>query len=241
MTNDKYTVFNALVDIIASPGKALDEVRHHGSWFWIPLAIIILLPVAVFTYYFAWVDFAWLVDETVRMTTRDAPDADTAAMMESNIRSFMQPATQMTLSAVFITLVTFLIFALQAGYLNFISKALGHGEVKYGQWFSFSVWTAFVGIFGSIAAFIAIMMADSNQFGQDALNPLSMQNLFIHAEMGTSWFNWGNALNLTNFWMLVLMTIGYSRWTGTTTGKSAAVVTAPWVAIFGIWALLIAL
>ena len=41
MAGNSYSVFNAMVDIVASPGKALDEIKGHTSWFWFPLLISI--------------------------------------------------------------------------------------------------------------------------------------------------------------------------------------------------------
>ena len=48
-----------------------------------------------------------------------------------------------------------------------------------------------------------------------------MNSLFIHAEPGEPWFNWGNSLDLIKFWMLGLMALGFSRWTGSSMVKSA--------------------
>ena len=56
---------------------------------------------------------------------------------------------------------------------------------------------------------------------------------------GDDWFNWGNSLNLFHIWILVLMSIGYARWTGESMAKSTIVACLPWVLIFGIWAALI--
>ena len=52
--NDKtYSVFNAMIDIIASPGKALDEIRPHTSWLFGPLLTSIALAASVFGYYYS--------------------------------------------------------------------------------------------------------------------------------------------------------------------------------------------
>ena len=51
MSNDNYTALNALVDIIASPGRALDEIKGHTSWLWYPLIITIVVACAAFVYY----------------------------------------------------------------------------------------------------------------------------------------------------------------------------------------------
>lgn len=231
----KYGVFQAMTDMIAAPGKALAEVRNHTNWFWWPMLTVIVLSIGVFGFYYSWVDFAWLVDEIIRTSLE--PGADPAA--EERIRGFMSPGTQIGVTAAGIAVVTVVIYAIQAAYLNIVNKLVGDPEIGYGQWFSFSAWTAFVGIFNVLAALVVILMADNNQIGPDQLAPLSMNALFIHAEAGSSLANWGNSLTLVHLWMLVLMTIGYSGWTRASIAKSAVVVVTPWALIFGIWALLI--
>lgn len=231
----KYGVFQAMVDIIAAPGKALSEVKNHPNWFWWPMLTVIVVTIAVFGFYYTWVDFAWLVDEIVRTTVE--PGADPAA--EERIRGFMSPGMQIGMTAAGIAVVTVVIYAIQAAYLNIVNKLTGDPTIGYGQWFSFSAWTAFVGIFNALAALVVILLAENNQVGPDQLSPLSMNALFIHAEQGTSWATWGSSLTLVHLWMLALMAVGYSTWTRASIAKSAAIVVAPWALIFGIWALLI--
>ena len=117
--------------------------------------------------------------------------------------------------------------------------AAAGAEVRYGQWFSFSVWTAFVGVFGTLAAFVTIFMSDTNQLSQQGLQVLSLNSLLIHAAPGEPWFTWASSLTLINFWTLFLMSIGYARWTGASMLKSSIIACLPWVLIFGIWALTI--
>ena len=51
MAADSYTVFNAMVDIVASPAKALAEVKGHTAWLWYPLLISLVLVCGLFVYY----------------------------------------------------------------------------------------------------------------------------------------------------------------------------------------------
>ncbi|HRQ65701.1 MAG TPA: YIP1 family protein [Xanthomonadaceae bacterium] len=234
MNTNNYSVLNALVDIIAAPAKALEEVRSRVAWLWVPLVISVVVTVAAFVAYFLWVDFDWLLDEMVRQMP---PGTDPAAAEQ--MRNFMSPGVNITLIAISIPLMTLLIYAVQAVYLHLVNKVAGDPSLRYGQWFAFSAWTAFVGVFQAIAMFVVMLLADSNQVAQHELMPLSFNQLFLHAEPGSSWFNWGNSISLVNVWMLVLMTIGFMRWTGSAAVKSAIIVSAPWVLIFGIWALLI--
>lgn len=234
MTNTSYTVFNAMVDIVAAPGKALDEIRNHTAWLWWPLLISLALTCGLFAYYYSWVDFDWLVEETIRQI----PAEDRAASADA-VRGFMSPNSMMITTLVSIVVITFVIYLIEAVYFHLVNKVTTGAAIGFGQWFSFAVWTAFVGIFGSLAAFVVILLADSNQVTAEGLQVLSINNLLLHAEPGEPWFRWGNSLTLVNLWMLVLMSIGYARWTGASMLKSTIIACLPWVLIFGIWAAMI--
>lgn len=234
MNQNSYTVFNAMVDIVAAPGKALDNVKSHTAWLWWPLLVSIALAVAMMTYYYSWVDFDWLVEETIRMQPPER-----RAEAAEGIRAFMSPTTSILMTALAIVIMTFVIYGLQATYLHLANKLTTGAEIRWAQWFSFSAWTAFVGVFATLAALVVLFTAETSRLAQTELQPLSMNSLFIHAKPNEPWFAWGSALQLTNLWMLVLMAIGYARWTGATTVKSAVIAVLPWVLIFGIWAALI--
>lgn len=231
-----YSVFNALVDIIAAPGKALDEAKLHVRWLWWPLSITLLLTIAVFVYYYTWVDFPWFVDQIIAQQVKPGADPSQA----DQIRKVMSPGFQIGMTVAGIVVVTFIIYGIQSAYLHLVNKVAGDASIGYGQWFAFSAWTGFVGVFNALAALVAILMADTNQLGPEALAPLSMNALFIHAPMGSPWANWGQSLTLVHLWILVLMTIGFARWTNSSIVKSAVIACVPWVLVFGTWAAIIA-
>lgn len=234
MTGNTYTVFNAMVDIVASPGRALDEIKQHTSWLWWPLLISLVMGCGLMAYYYNWVDFPWLVEETIRQMP-----AESRAEGADAVRNFMKPTTSMWTTIAAIIIMTLIIYAIQSVYLHLANKLITGAEIGYGQWFSFSTWTAFVGVFGALAAFVTIFMNDTNQLPQQSLQVLSMNSLFFHASAGDPWFTWASSLGLINFWTLFLMSIGYARWTGTTLVKASIIACLPWVLIFGIWALMI--
>ena len=231
MSENSYSMFNAMVDIIAAPGKALDEIKSHTSWLWWPLIITVLLTSGLMLYYYNWVDFPWLIEETIRQLP-----AEDRAEAAGPIRQFMSVGTSTWTTVVAIPVVSLIIYTLQATYLHLANKLTTGAEIGFGQWFSFSVWTAFVEVFGALTAFIVIFMADSNQLAGDKLQALSMNSLIVHASPGDPLFTWANSLTLTNFWTLFLMSIGYARWTGATIVKSSIIAVLPWALIFGVWA-----
>lgn len=234
MTEKAYSVFNAMTDIVAAPGKALDEVKQHTAWLWWPLLINILLAAGMFMYYYSWVDFPWLVEEIIRQQP-----VESRAEAAEGIRKFMTPESSMWFTLGGVVLMTFLIYTVQATYLHLANKLTSGAEIGFGQWFSFSTWTAFVGVFGSLIAFMVIFMADSNQLSAESLQVLSMNSLLVHASAGDPWFRWASSLSLLNIWMIYLMSIGYARWTGAPIMKSTIIAALPWALIFGIWALLV--
>ena len=234
MSENSYSVLNAMVDIVAAPGKALEAIKSNTSWLWWPLLISIAMASAAFAYYFSWVDFPWLVDETIRNTP-----VDRRAESADAIRNFMQPGKSTMFTVLAIVVMTFVIYTIQSVYLHLANELTAGAEIGFGQWFSFSVWTAFVGVFAALAMFMTIFMADSNQLAQTDLQPLSINSLLIHANPDEPWFTWASSLSLINFWMLFLMSIGFAQWTNTPIVKSTIIAVLPWVAIFGIWALII--
>ena len=234
MAEKSYTVFNAMVDIVAAPGKALDEIKPHTTWLWYPLLISIALACALFAYYYSWVDFDWLVEETIRQI----PAEDRAASADA-VRGFMSPKSSMITTLVAVVAVTFVIYLLEAIYFHLANKISTGADIGFGQWFNFAAWTAFVGVFGTIAAFVVILVSDTNQVAAESLQVLSINNLLLNAPSDSGWYRWGSSLSLINLWMLVLMTIGYNRWTGAPMAKSAVIACLPWVLIFGIWAAMI--
>ncbi len=229
--NDKtYTVFNAMTDIIASPAKALDEVKLHTSWLWWPLLIGLTAAVGVFAYYYSWVDFPWLVEETIRQLP-----AENRAEAAEGIRKYMKQGQTMWITLVAIVIVSFVIYTIQAAYFHLANKMTAGAEVRFGQWFSFSIWISFVNIFGSIAVLMVIFMADSNQVSSTSLQPLSLNSLLLNASPGSTWFTWANSLSLLTIWVVYLSATGFGRWTGASTTRSWIIALLPWVIIFGIW------
>ena len=173
-------------------------------------------------------------------TTSKAISSGMPAEQGDMIRQFMSPSRQITFTAIFVVVISLLIYAVQSAYLHLVNKIAGDPSLGYGQWFSFSVWTGFVAVVNALLMFAVMLLADSNQLPMEKLSPLSMNSLFFHAQAGDPWFTWGNSLTLVHFWMLGLMAYGYSLWTRSPIGKSAVIVVTPWFLCFGIWALLIA-
>jgi len=183
MTENSYSVFNAMVDIVASPRTALGEIKTHSGWMWWPLLINLLLSAGMFVYYYNWVDFPWLVEEAIR----NLP-VESRAENAAGVQQFMQRESMLWTSVIAVVVMTFVIYFLQATWFHLANKLTTGAEISYGQWFSFSVWTGFVGVFGSLAAFAMMFLSDSNQIAVESLAVLSFNSLLVHANPGEPWF-----------------------------------------------------
>jgi hypothetical protein len=180
------------------------------------------------------VDFPWLVEHTIMQIP-----AESRAESEGAIRTLKSPGISTWTSVAAVVIMTFIIYAIQAVYLNLVNKVTAGADIGFGKWFSFTAWTSFPGIFGPLAAFAVIFMADSNQISAESLQVLSLNSIVLHAAPGEPWFTWASSLTLIHFWMIFLMAIGYTQWTGTAMAKSTIIVMIPWVLVFGIWALVV--
>jgi len=234
MSNSNYGVMNAMVDIITSPSRAWDEIREHTGWLWVPLLLVIIVTSAAFTYFYTWVDYEWFVEETIR-----GMPAETRAEAAPGVREFMSPAFSIGTTVAAVVFMTVIINLIMAVYYLLVSKIATSGEIRYGQWFSLSVWAGFPGIFSALAIFVVIFLADSNQVSQAELSPLSLNALLVNAEPGDPWFTWASAVNVIMFWSVFLAGLGISRWTASSLAKGLIIAALPLVLVFGIWAAII--
>jgi hypothetical protein len=198
------------------------------------LLINVLLACGMLYYYYGWVDFDWLIEQTIRQMP-----VESRAEGADAIRQFMQPGTTTWTSIISVLVVIMIIYAVQAIYLHLANKMTSGADIRFGQWFSLSAWTGFVGVFGTVATFIGLLMANSNQVSLESLDVFSLNSLLVHASPGDPWFRWATSLRLLAIWSLVLLIMGFSRWTGASMAKSTVIAVLPTVLIFGIWALMI--
>ena len=97
MTDNSYSVFNAMVDIVHA---SFDNPNAE-------------LASGLFVYYYSWVDFPWLVEETIRQVP-----AERRAESADAIRQFMEPGRSMWTTVIAIVIVSFIIYTIQASYLH---------------------------------------------------------------------------------------------------------------------------
>lgn len=225
--NDSYSLGSAFMDIFVAPGKALEGIQGRNGWLWAPLIILMAASIAVFGYYFSWVDFDWYKDFLIDQTVANS-DASRSEV-EQGIGQ-MQPGMMIGITSAAIIFMTFLFYALQAAYFLLVNKLTGDRERSFGDWFAMTTWVTYVTILNLLATVAVIVMADSNQLPPTELVPLSLNSLFFGYTMADGFmFKLTSAITIIHVYLLYLMALGYSKFADASLGKGFAVATPIWV------------
>lgn len=228
------SAFSALLDIFVAPRQALAAAREHTLWFWLPLVIGIVLALAFWAHYYFSVDFDWLVTQMLTQSGQEMP----ADQMEQ-ARAFMTPASMMIGTAVFAVAMPFIIYGINALYLFIVAKISGDEQNGYGRWFSLSVWTFFPSVLSIVAAWLNWLLASGKQMTQQNVMLTNLNSLLFHKPLSDPWAGWLGAIDLTLFWSLALLGIGVALFGNRSFGKGLTIAAAPFVVLYGVWALFI--
>lgn len=222
-------MLKTLIDIIASPKEAFARLREKPSILF-PLLLVIFSLASIQFGYFMLVDFEFIIDELVEQAVR------TTGQPEGALRELyagMNPVTLAVSSAVSVCIFLLVIYALYAGYLTLISKFTNDG-IGYRRWFSLTSWTAVPTVFVAVAAWVVILASSDGMVGMRQIQPFSLNNLIFQSDGPFATLL--DSLSLIQLWTFVLLVLGYMQWTGRKAGAAAAIVLAPYMIVYGIWA-----
>lgn len=222
-------MFQNLIDIIASPTAAFVSIKQKPTILF-PLLLVVLSTVSIQTGYFLIADPGFIVDQLVEQAMASNPGAP-----EGQIREAYAGISPTTLAvsaggATFVLLL--LILSLNAWYLSFMSK-FSFNQLGWRSWMALVCWTSVPTIFVAIAAWASMLSIPNGLITLNDINPLSLQALLQPETPNTML----QSMTVVQFWTMALLVLGYRNWTGKTTVASAVIVLAPYVLIYGIWAL----
>jgi hypothetical protein len=222
---------STLAKVFYEPKSAFESLKEKPAA-WLPLALIILGSMMVFYWYYATVDFPWLVDHTLSAQPDLKPDAKAA------MAGFMTKNTMMYSTLGGLLIATPIVFALFGLYYWLAAKVMG-SEIGYGKWFHFAIWISVPTLLG--LPLMALQIATGHgQISTEDLNMLSMNYLTVHAPLDAPWSGILNNLSLTTFWTLFLSFVGLRVWTGRSATACALAAVLPYALVYGGWALKIA-
>jgi len=228
------SAFSALLDIFVAPRQALAAAREHTLWFWLPLVISIALTLAFWAHYYFSVDFDWLITQMLTQSGKEMP----ADQMEQ-VRAFMTPVSMLISTAVFALAWPFVLGGITALYLLIVAKIGGDEQNGYGRWFGLSIWAFFPAVVSVIAAWGNWLLASSKQLTQQNVMITNLNTLLFHKPLSNPWAGWLGAIDLTLFWCIALLGIGVALFSNRSLGKGLTIAIAPFVVVYGIWAIFI--
>jgi hypothetical protein len=217
--------------LATAPVSAFTELRERPR-FLLPLFAVVLSSVIVIAWYYSVVDIDWL-KELIFSNNPDVqklpPDQRAAAM------NFVGRNT-MLFGSVFGVLVGVpFVYVLTALYYLVAAK-ITKVPLGFKHWFTLVCWVSLPGLLSTVAAVIALLLRDNNQIAPGVLQPLSLNELWLHVPMGTKSQPFFEALNIPAILSCVLAIIGVRTWTQRSWLYSSTVALLPVVLLYGIWA-----
>lgn len=220
--------------LVFEPRKAFAELDARPRFWW-PL-LVLALSNAVLTYWYtSIVDLEWLTHEQM------SNSAFGANMTDDEIgRLARQAAEQQGFRAVLGACAALLglpLVMLLVGLYYLLAGKVTRVERSFRHWYSLVTWTALPQVLVVIPAAFVLATASSAQIPQQALQPLSLNELFFHLAPGDSGFALLSNVSVLNFVSLYLGTVAVQLWSGRSWQFSFLFNALPLLVIIGVWAL----
>lgn len=222
--------FSILTNIFSSPKQAFSDIQKNYPVL-LPMLIILSLNAILVVLLFMNIDFEWYIDHMVESTAGDLSKAEQDASRQT--LSMMSPSTMSIFGAAGAAIGIGIIFCLTAAYLVIVSNVNNDG-FQFKQWLSFVCWTSMPTLITVLASLVSIFMSSNGQIAPENLNPLSLNALFFGLDALKGAGSILASIDLSVFWSIILMTIGYSQWTGKKQTISFLIVVAPFAIFTGL-------
>jgi len=215
---------SAVFSMFYEPTRAFQNLspRRYG---WIPLLLVMACSLALILWYFNIVDFSWMVEQMV--ASMPATERDAAKQM-------MSKGMFMGFGVLGVLVATPAIMAVSGVYLMLVSKALNK-PFSFNDGFAASAWSSIPAILSLPLGAVQILMSSHGQLTFSELNPLSLNQLFFHLEMGRPMAGFYDAVSLPMIWSIILLIIGYQVWAKVARSTAIKVVLIPYATIYGLW------
>jgi len=225
--------FTILSNIFTAPTDAMQQVQERYNILF-PLLTLMLATVVVFSYYYVAVDYQWYIDHMVEVS---AGELSKSEQEQTRTAFTMMSQTAMgTITAITAAISIAVIFVIQAVYFVIVSNITNDG-FQFKQWMSFIAWSSLPALMVYLAMIVYIFSSSNGQIAFETLNPLSLNDLFFGLDATKGAGKMLASLDLTKFWSMYIMIIGYKKWTDKSMSISATVILIPFVGIYAIWAM----
>ena len=219
-----------LTNLFTAPQAAFEGIIRESPIL-LPMLTIIAINAILVVFLYTNIDYPWFVDHMVELQAGDLSKAEQNQVRQG--MEMMSPRVMGGVGAFSVAAVLCVIFCLEALYFLIVSNIAGDG-FRFKQWLALVSWTAMPSLLGSLAAFVNILSSSNGQIAPESLNPLSLNELFFNLQATQGIGAILASVDITLFWTLALMVMGYAKWTQRSLIKSSLIVLTPFVVIFGI-------
>ncbi|WP_133469062.1 YIP1 family protein [Paraglaciecola marina] len=227
--------FQAMKDVFIKPNQVFATIKETHNWSWIPFIVISLITAIPIYLYFSFIDFDWYRDLVIQSTA-----GDLSPLEQENMAKAMNQPQLLWASLIGAVLANIIANAVLALYLNITTKSDEECVQGYTDWYGFAWWTSIPSIFTSIIALIILAFSQDPQLSPISLGPTSLAFIF-GLEMSSPWFSLAQSVRLESIWVMYLIAVGLSQWTQLPIKKTYIIATAPYIVIWGAWALMLLL
>lgn len=219
--------------LVFEPRKAFAGIAERPRFFF-PLLLLILATTVMSVWYTSVVDIAWLADREMRhgFAAGRLTEEQIAVQVQNAVD---QRGVRAAIGAV-ATVILLPLFMLLGALYYLLAGKITNIDRSYRQWLAFSSWTTLPTALSVIPAALVLLTAETNQFGQEALQVLSLNALIFHRDIGEPGFSWLNGLNLLQFVSIYLSIYGVKAWSGRSWLFSSVFILIPWFLIYIPWA-----
>ncbi len=232
ITVSQTSALTTLTNILTSPAEAFRDIKISPG-FLFPLLALLAANIVLMLSYFSTVDFAWMIEQMVSSQTLDKNSAEQAEMAKA--MGELTPLIMGGSMIVGMLIGTVAIFGILAAYLFLVNKLLDSEALGFKHWFSFICWCATPTLLAALASQVNVLLAENGQLTLEGINPISFNNLFLHLQPHDPLFGALSSWDPFTLWSQLLMVLGFSYWMGKPVAKSAAIVLAPTLIIYGTW------
>ena len=200
----------ALMSALAfEPRKAFEEIAQRPR-FWFPLLLVLVCTAGLTMWYYAVVDVQWFMDQSLR----SGPLAGrlTAEQIEETLARSSRSAL-MVQTVIVLPIFVVLFRLLEATYYLLVAKITNLPR-GFRQWLALACWTSLPGVLAIVPAALVLTGASNAQLPQEELQPLSLNALFFHREVGERGYTILTYVGLLGLAGVFLAVLGVKQWSG---------------------------
>jgi hypothetical protein len=219
------------LSLISQPRNAFAELDERPR-FWFPLLLGLLCTLGAILWYYSVVDLDWFIDRSLNASARsaqmtEAQRAQAARMLSRNVLLLSSAG-----GGIFVLV---LLRLLESAYLTLAGK-ITNVQRTFKHWFSLACWTSLPALLTVIPTVLLLALSDTQQIDPGVLQPLSLNELFVHRAMSQPGYTLLNSLSILQPMCWLLSVIGVRAWSQRSWVFSVVFALLPVILCYGGWA-----